>query len=198
MWPRRPMDSLLAGGSVAIRPALGDAANLDLPVQSLNVPALVFNKYSDVLAADQLARALAPDLKPGTNRLRVLFSEQAAHDYRQPMTTETTGKSTQPPLWPTCARKWEPKRRRTPAFPCQRALRRKRALQATMGAPRSTHRARRHFSHTAPSSRPIGTAGPEIPRTGPLQLEALLLHTAPGSPSAHALALLATLNDSEC
>ncbi|MFJ2847616.1 hypothetical protein ACIPD2_39275 [Streptomyces griseofuscus] len=33
---------------------------------------------------------------------------------------------------------------------------------------------------------------------GPLQLEALLLHAAPGSPSAHALALLATLNDSEC
>ncbi|MYQ94716.1 hypothetical protein GTY20_27210 [Streptomyces sp. SID4946] len=33
---------------------------------------------------------------------------------------------------------------------------------------------------------------------GPLQLEALLLHAAPSSPSAHALALLATLNDSEC
>ncbi|WP_346342498.1 hypothetical protein [Streptomyces sp. SID685] len=71
-----------AGRRVGRHPGrAGDAANLDLLVQSLNVPALVFNKYSDVLAADQLARALAPDLKPGTNRLRVLFSEQAAHDY---------------------------------------------------------------------------------------------------------------------
>lgn len=56
-------------------------AGLDLLLRTVNVPALVFDKCSDVLAANRLARALAPDMAPGTNRLRVLFTDHAARDF---------------------------------------------------------------------------------------------------------------------
>lgn len=56
-------------------------AGIDLLLQTVNVPALVFDKCTDVLAANRLARALAPDMAPGKNRLRVLFTDQAAREF---------------------------------------------------------------------------------------------------------------------
>ncbi|GAA2615251.1 helix-turn-helix domain-containing protein [Paractinoplanes durhamensis] len=56
--------------------------SLELLLQTINVPAIVFNKYSDVLAANPLARALAPDLTPGVNRLRSLFVDKATRAHQ--------------------------------------------------------------------------------------------------------------------
>ncbi|PRY30030.1 helix-turn-helix domain-containing protein [Pseudosporangium ferrugineum] len=53
-------------------------ARLDLLVRTLNVPAVVFNRCSDVLAANPPARAISPDLRPGVNRMRLLFLDPAA------------------------------------------------------------------------------------------------------------------------
>jgi transcriptional regulator with XRE-family HTH domain len=54
---------------------------LGLLLRQINVPAVVCNKYSDVLAANPAARALAPDLLPGANRLRVMFTDRAAQSF---------------------------------------------------------------------------------------------------------------------
>ncbi|MEW2275734.1 hypothetical protein AB0925_38230 [Streptomyces griseofuscus] len=89
-------------------------------------------------------------------------------------------------------------RRRTPAFPCRRALltsERFRQLWARHEV-RTAHDVTFRIRH--PQVGPLELLVQEFHVPGPLQLEALLLHAAPGSPSAHALALLATLNDSEC
>jgi transcriptional regulator with XRE-family HTH domain len=55
--------------------------HLSLLLQTLNVPAIVFNKYSDVLAANPLAQALSPDMTPGVNRLRLLFIDAEVRSY---------------------------------------------------------------------------------------------------------------------
>jgi transcriptional regulator with XRE-family HTH domain len=56
-------------------------AGLDLLLRTVNVPALVFNKYSDVLAANPLAQLLSPGMRPGVNRLRTLFCDTADRAY---------------------------------------------------------------------------------------------------------------------
>jgi transcriptional regulator with XRE-family HTH domain len=61
--------------------------SLDLLLRTVNVPAVVFTKYGDVLAANALARELSPDMAPGVNRLLALFTDaatQASHpDWEQ-------------------------------------------------------------------------------------------------------------------
>ncbi|WP_305783939.1 helix-turn-helix domain-containing protein [Symbioplanes lichenis] len=54
---------------------------LRMLVGTVNVPAFVVNRYRDVLAANGLAVALSPLMAPGTNRLRVLFTDPAAREY---------------------------------------------------------------------------------------------------------------------
>ena len=54
---------------------------LDLLLRTVNVPAIVFNKYTDVLAANPLARELSPGMVPGVNRLRALFTDPAVQGY---------------------------------------------------------------------------------------------------------------------
>ena len=53
---------------------------LDLLLQTINVPGIVFDKYGDVLAANPLARELSPDMAPGVNRLRSLFIDPTTKD----------------------------------------------------------------------------------------------------------------------
>jgi len=66
-------------------------AGLDLLLRTINVPALVFNKYSDVLAANRLAQELSPDMVPGVNRLRLLFTDPAAQRYHPDWERYTSG-----------------------------------------------------------------------------------------------------------
>lgn len=52
-----------------------------LLLETINLPAFVVNKYRDVLAANPLAVALSPLMRPGTNRLLALFTEPGAAAY---------------------------------------------------------------------------------------------------------------------
>ncbi|WP_239159041.1 helix-turn-helix domain-containing protein [Winogradskya humida] len=56
-------------------------AGLALLLRTINVPAMVINKYNDVVAANALAQELSPDNTPGVNRLRSLFLDPAAPGY---------------------------------------------------------------------------------------------------------------------
>jgi len=74
----------LAGPRTHRRPARREERvhpGLDLLLRTVNVPAIIFNKYSDVLAANPLARELSPGMMPGVNRLRALFTDPAAQGY---------------------------------------------------------------------------------------------------------------------
>jgi transcriptional regulator with XRE-family HTH domain len=62
--PRRPRRETVPAG---IRQLLG----------VLGLPAFVEGRYFDVLAANDLARALSPNLQPGLNRLRAVFLDPA-------------------------------------------------------------------------------------------------------------------------
>jgi transcriptional regulator with XRE-family HTH domain len=48
---------------------------VEMLLHTLNVPAFVVNRYRDILAANSLAVALSPLMRPGTNRLVVLFTD---------------------------------------------------------------------------------------------------------------------------
>lgn len=50
-------------------------------LETIDVPAFVVNKYRDVLAANRLAVALSPLMRPGTNRLLALFTDPEAPIY---------------------------------------------------------------------------------------------------------------------
>ncbi|WP_305784441.1 helix-turn-helix domain-containing protein [Symbioplanes lichenis] len=75
------------------RPARQDHVppSLDLLLRTINVPALVFNKYSDVLAANPLAQALSPSMVPGVNRLRMLFCDPVDRTYHPHWEQYTAG-----------------------------------------------------------------------------------------------------------
>jgi transcriptional regulator with XRE-family HTH domain len=65
--PRRPRREVVPTG---IRQLL----------DSLGLPAFVENRMFDVLAANRLATALSPGIRPGLNRLRSLFLDEAERD----------------------------------------------------------------------------------------------------------------------
>jgi transcriptional regulator with XRE-family HTH domain len=54
---------------------------LDSLLRTINVPGVVFNKYCDVLAANELAYELLPVLKPGTNLLETMFLDDEARGF---------------------------------------------------------------------------------------------------------------------
>ncbi|MGW6007623.1 helix-turn-helix domain-containing protein [Streptomyces sp. NPDC055210] len=171
------------------RPVEHVPPGLDALLRTLNVPALVFNKYSDVLAANRLARTLSPDLAPGVNRLRVLFTDRAAREYHAD---------------------WE---RYTAVAVAH--------LRAQAGADTGDERLHALIGelsvksdrfrylwgrHDVRSAKGV-TFRVRHPRVGPLELlvekfqvvgatelETMLLHAEPGTSSADALALLASLD----
>lgn len=60
-------------------------------LDTINVPAFVVNKYRDVLAANPLAVALSPLMRPGTNRLLALFTDPEAAAYHPDWELSTAG-----------------------------------------------------------------------------------------------------------
>ena len=61
----------LAGGSHGQQPDLETAADgLDVLIDQFSMPAIIANRYQDVLAANAIARALSPGFVPGQNFLR--------------------------------------------------------------------------------------------------------------------------------
>ncbi len=72
----------LASGSHREQPNLEIAADgLDELIDQFAMPAIVANRYQDVLAANATARALSPGFAPGQNFLRWRLVEPAAREF---------------------------------------------------------------------------------------------------------------------
>src|SRR3984885_234292 len=72
----------LAGGSHGVQPDLETAADgLDALIDQFQMPAIIANRYQDVLAANAIARALSPGFVPGQNFLRWRLVEPAAREF---------------------------------------------------------------------------------------------------------------------
>lgn len=72
----------LASGRRSSQPDLEAAADhLGQLIDQLPIPAIVANRYQDVLASNAIARALSPSYEPGRNFLRWRLVEPAAKDY---------------------------------------------------------------------------------------------------------------------
>ena len=72
----------LAGGSHGQQPDLETAADgLDVLIDQFSMPAIVANRYQDVLAANAIARALSPGFVPGQNFLRWRLVEPVAREF---------------------------------------------------------------------------------------------------------------------
>ena len=64
------------------RPVAETAADgLDQLIDQISLPAIVTNRYQDVLAANPIARALSPGFAPGENFLRWRLLAPAARDF---------------------------------------------------------------------------------------------------------------------
>ncbi|MFF6906060.1 helix-turn-helix domain-containing protein [Streptomyces sp. NPDC012389] len=167
-------------------------ANLALLLETLNVPALVFNKYSDVLAANPLARALSPEMKPGTNRLRVLFTEQAARDYREDWESYTATAVAH--LRARIGTETDDERLHALIGELSLKSERFRRLWARHDV-RIAQEVTFRIRH--PQVGPMELLVEKLQVVGAQELEVLLLHAPPGTPTADALALLASLSASE-
>ena len=72
----------LASGRQVPQPDLETAADdLDQLIDQLAVPAIVANRYQDVLASNAIARALSPSYEPGQNFLRWRLVDPAAKEF---------------------------------------------------------------------------------------------------------------------
>jgi transcriptional regulator with XRE-family HTH domain len=72
----------LASGRHVPQPDLQTAADgLDQLIAQMPMPAIVANRYQDVLASNGIARALSPSYVPGQNFLRWRLVDPAAKDY---------------------------------------------------------------------------------------------------------------------
>lgn len=60
-------------------------------LNTLNVPAFVVNRYRDVLAANPLAIALSPLMRPGTNRLITFFTDPSAREFHPDLGENAAG-----------------------------------------------------------------------------------------------------------
>ncbi len=63
----------------------------EMLLSTLNVPAFVVNRYRDVLAANGLAIALSPLMRPGTNRLIEFFTNPEAREFHPDLDENAAG-----------------------------------------------------------------------------------------------------------
>ena len=178
----------LAAPVRSTRPAAQEVPrSIDLLLRTINVPALVFDKYSDVLAANALARELSPDMVPGVNRLRMLFTDLDARAYH--------------PDWPTYTAAAVAHLRAQAGTDVDDERLHSLIGELSLKSERFRRLWARHDVRTASG----GTFRIHHPRVGEVELlidkfavlgtsglEALLLHAEPNSRSAEALAELAT------
>jgi transcriptional regulator with XRE-family HTH domain len=72
----------LAGASHGAQPDLETPADgLDALIDQFAMPAIIANRYQDVLAANPIARAFSPGFMPGQNFLRWRLVEPAAREF---------------------------------------------------------------------------------------------------------------------
>lgn len=164
---------------------------LELLLGTLNVPALVFNKYSDVLAANRLARALSPELAPGMNRLRVLFSDHAVREYDADWEEYTATAVAH--LRAQVGTETDDERLRSLIGELSLKSDRFRQLWARHDV-RSAQEVTFRIRHPQVGALELLVEKSQV--VGNTGLEMMLLHAEPGSRSAEALALLASLDAS--
>jgi transcriptional regulator with XRE-family HTH domain len=76
------LHQLASGAPRYDQPDLETAADdLDLLIEQWATPAIVANRYQDVLAANAVARALSPGFTPGVNFLRWRLTDPAAREF---------------------------------------------------------------------------------------------------------------------
>jgi transcriptional regulator with XRE-family HTH domain len=81
----------LAGGSHGQQPDLETAADgLDALIDQFPMPAIIANRYQDVLAANAIARALSPGFAPGQNFLRWRPDPQPDRGQRRSLQPQST------------------------------------------------------------------------------------------------------------
>ena len=68
-----------AGGDTCEPDVTGNA--LDQVIDQFLMPAILFNRYRDVVAANPIARSLSPEFTPGQNSLRWRLLEPAAREF---------------------------------------------------------------------------------------------------------------------
>ncbi|AEM85980.1 XRE family transcriptional regulator [Streptomyces sp. PRh5] len=173
--PDRP-DELLTSG-------------LELLLQTLNVPAFVFNKYGDVLAANRLAQALSPEMAPGTNRLRALFTDHAAQEYHTDWEQYTATAVAH--LRAQVGTETDDERLQSLIGELSLKSDRFRQLWARHDV-HSAHEVTFRIEH--PQVGILDLLVEKFQVIGAIGLEMMLLHVEPGTRSADALALLASLN----
>ncbi|MFL4902625.1 helix-turn-helix domain-containing protein [Streptomyces sp. MMS24-I2-30] len=162
--------------------------SLTMLLQTINVPAIVFNKYGDVLAANRLAQELSPDLVPGVNRLRYLFTEPAAQEYHPHWEQYTAAVVAH--LRAQMGAETDDARLHTLIGELSLKSERFRRLWARHDV-RTAHSSEFEIRH--PRVGGLKLMVEKFAVTGADGLEALLLHAETGSRSADALALLASL-----
>ncbi|WP_406148650.1 helix-turn-helix domain-containing protein [Streptomyces sp. NBC_01012] len=168
------------------RPEPRVSPGLALLLRTVNVPAIVFDKYGDVLAANPLAQELSPGMVPGVNRLRALFTDPAAQNHH-PDWEQYTAIS----VAHLRARiGTETEDERLHALIGEMSLKSDRFRQ--LWARHDVRTARSgNFLIRHPLVGDLELLIEKFSVVGADDLEALFLHTEPGSPSAEALARLA-------
>jgi transcriptional regulator with XRE-family HTH domain len=158
-------------------------------VQTLTLPAFVQNKYMDVLAANPLAVALSPQLTPGSNRLRSLFTDPEArrtHPDWEQGTLEVVGQ-----LRAVIGSDTQDPRLAELIGELSLASDRFRRLWAR-------HDIRRRVSATTRLVNPLvgelTLHRDKLAVTGTDNLVVVIYHAQPGTPAAEALALLGSLS----
>ncbi|MGW1296000.1 helix-turn-helix domain-containing protein [Streptomyces sp. NPDC002533] len=164
-------------------------SGLDMLLRTLNVPAFVFNQYSDVLAANRLARALSPELAPGTNRLRALFTDEALQEYHADWEHYTAVAVAH--LRATVGTQTDDERLQALIGEMSLKSDRFRQLWARHDV-RSAAEAMFRIQHPQVGSLELLVEKFQV--VGASRLEMMILHAEPGTRSADALALLASLD----
>ncbi|MEV4345827.1 helix-turn-helix transcriptional regulator [Actinoplanes sp. NPDC049596] len=162
--------------------------SIELLLATINVPALVFNRYSDVLAANPLARELSPDMLPGVNRLRMLFTDSVARDYHPDWERYTAAAVAH--LRAQAGAGTQDERLHDLIDELSRESERFRQLWARHDVRMATGG---EFVIRHPRVGDVTLLIDKFAVIGADGLEALLLHAEPGTPSADALATLAAL-----
>lgn len=166
---------------------------LALLLQTIDMPAIVLTKYGDVLAANRAAQGLSPDMQPGVNRLRWLF-------------TDPTGVQSHPD-WPRSTAAAVAHLRAQIGADSEDQRLHSLIGELSVKSDRFRELWARHDVHTAtggeivihhPQAGELTLLAEKLIPTGATGLELLILHPEPGTRTAEALTDIMGLNDLPC
>ncbi|MGW1622390.1 helix-turn-helix domain-containing protein [Streptomyces sp. NPDC002172] len=175
------------------RPRTGKVpASIRQLVQTLTVPAFVQNKYMDVLAANPMAVALSPHLAPGSNRLLTLFTDPESRRLHPDWEEGTADVVAQ--LRALIGGDTDDRRLAELVGELSLSSDRFRRLWARHDI-RGRRSATTRLNH--PQVGELTLHRDKLAVTGTDDLVMVVYHAEPGTPSAHALALLGSMTTTE-